>query len=178
MRRLFAVLFAGLVAATGLTVLAGPASAGAPGWTIDGQIKIKGVTGFVGDGLFDTPEAIGQRLATAASPAQKAVFVLRSENEKFDKKNRVETWVSYADCDGAGDIELFHDGENVSEEMFNGDLEVGGIAPGGHVDVRLKVKVAPGSACIVVIAMVSDKFPGGRDYVVAEVVSTQGGIAP
>jgi hypothetical protein len=175
MRRLFAILCAGLVAATGLTVLAGPASAGAPGpWTVDGQIKIKGVTGFVGDGLFDTPEAIGQRLATAASPAQKAVFVLRSENEKFDKKNRIETWVEYADCDGPGDIALFYQGQNVTEQMFVSDLEVGGVEPGGHVDVRLKVKVAPGASCFVVIGSASDKFEGDADYVIAEVASTQG----
>jgi hypothetical protein len=173
-------MLAGALGVAGTAALAGPAGAGMASqgpFTVDGQIKLKGVTGFVGDNLYDTPDAVGQVLSTFASPSDKAIFVVRAENEKFNKKNRIEMWVDEADCEGSGEIKLFYQGQDVTEEMFVDDLDVGGVPPGGHVDVRLKIKVGPGVECFAVIGVASDKFPGGADYVVADVISTQpGGI--
>lgn len=176
MRRIAALVLAGLLGAAGTAALAGPAGAGAPGpYPADALIKIKGVTGFVGDGLFDTPDAVGQTLSTAASPAQKAVFVIRAQNEKF-QRSRIDAWVDYADCDfGPGDIDFFYNGENVSEEMFNDDFRVKNVPAGGYFDVKMKIKVSPGAECFVVVGVESHKFDGDADYVIGEVFSTQGG---
>jgi hypothetical protein len=173
MRRVVSMLLASVLAAFGFAVFAGPADAGQQ-INADGLIKLKGITGFVGDGLIDTDDAIGQRLSTFASPSDKAIFVIRAQNERF-QRNRIETWVEYADCDGPSEIRFTYQGDDVTEEMFNGSVEVGRIPPGGHFDVRMKVKVGPGAECFVVLGVYSTKFGGEEDFVIGEVFSTQPG---
>jgi hypothetical protein len=172
MRRIAALVIAGALGVVGTAALAGPAGAGDQNpFNADGQIKLKGVTGFVGDNLFDTEDAIGQRLSTFASPSDKAIFVIRAQNDRF-QRNRIETWVSDVSCNGPNEIRFYYQGEDVTEEMFNDNVEQG-LPAGGHFDVRMKIKVAPGTRCEVVVG--SLKFGGAEDYVIGEVFSTQGG---
>jgi hypothetical protein len=169
-------MLAGALGVVGTAAFAGPVGAGAgPQFNADGLIKLKGVTGFVGDGLFDTEDAIGQRLSTFASPSDKAIFVIRAQNDR-SQRNRIETWVDDVDCNGPNEIRFSYQGENVTDDMFNDNVEQG-VPAGGHFDVRMKIKVAPGTRCAVEIGVYSLKFGGEEDYVIGEVFSTQpGGI--
>lgn len=175
MRRIAALILAGTLGLVGTAAFAGPSSAGLMGgpFNADGLIKLKGVTGFVGDGIFDTEDAVGQRLSTFASPSDKAIFVLRAQNER-GQRNRIEMWVDDDDCNGPNEIRFFYQGEDVTEEMFVDNVEQG-VPAGGHFDVRMKIKVSPGTRCSVQIGVYSLKFGGEADYVVGEVFSTQPG---
>ncbi len=169
MRRIATLIMAGLLGVAGTAALAGPAGAGQENpYNADGQIKLKGVTGFVGDNLFDTEDAIGQRLSTFASPSDKAIFVLRAQ------RNRIEMWVSDDYCDGPAEIRFFYQGQDVTADMFQDNVEQR-VPAGGHFDVRMKIKVSPGTACGVEIGAYSLMFGGEEDYVIGEVFSTQGG---
>lgn len=173
MRRSVSMLVAGMLAAAGLSVLAAPAGAGAlpdGPFPADAQIKIKGVTGFVGDNIYGTD--IGQTLSTFAGPAQKAIFIVRAQNEKV-QRNRIATFIEYDDCYGT--IQVFYGGEDVTEDVFTGNFVVRGIPGGAYYDLRVKLKVAPGEECFVVFGVESWKFNGDADIVVADAISSQPG---
>ncbi len=173
MRRFAALALTMAVGAVGITAFAGPAGAGVPPITVDAQLKLKGQTGFVGDGIIDT--RVGQSLSTAASPAQKAVFTVRGENEKF-KKNRIGFYVDDVSCEeGDVAVSFFWGGENVTDDVFNDNFVVGGVPAREHVDLRMKLKVTPGGICEVVVGVYSAKFMSLQDFVFAGVVSTQPG---
>jgi hypothetical protein len=169
LRRIAAVVAAGVMAATGLAfVNAGPAHAGSPlNWPVDNQVKAKGDPFYSGIEIFGSPEP-GQIRSVFALPGETALFRVRIQNTKF-QNNRIAV---FEDGSGGGLIRVLDGKTDVTEAVYNGDY-VRKVGPRESFVLKVKVRPSGGGAGIALGAW-SRKFGGGTDYIVAEAGSDLG----
>ena len=161
-RRLIAIGAAGMMAATGVVALAGPAGAGDPtNWPVDAQVKAKGDPFYSGIEIFGNFEP-GQSRSVFALPGETALFRVRIQNTKF-QNNRIEV---FEDDSGGGLIRVLDGKTDITDEIF-GSGYVKRVGP--RESFVLKVKVRPdGGGAGIILGSWSRKFGGGTDFVLME----------